>query len=154
MDLLAFAAKYWLEFVFTLLAGGITFIFKRYMSLLKKEREEEREELKQNIKTNISEELQTMVEKSDETHKALQEEINLVTRELQGFRKGLLSVQGRQFKASCIKLLDPAHVITLEEYEQIVEDHEAYNSLGGNHSGDNLFELVMEKAKNTLTHDK
>lgn len=46
MDLLAFAAKYWLEFVFTLLAGGITFILKRYMSLLKKEREEQREELK------------------------------------------------------------------------------------------------------------
>jgi hypothetical protein len=71
MDLLAFAAKYWLEFVFTLLAGGITFILKRYMSLLKKEREEQREELKQNIKANISEELQTMVEKSDETHRAL-----------------------------------------------------------------------------------
>lgn len=39
------------------------------------------------------------------------------------------------------------HTITIEEYQQINEDHEAYHALGGNHNGDALFDLVRKKAE-------
>ena len=43
------------------------------------------------------------------------------------------------------------HTISLDEWEEIDADHEAYNRLGGNHKGDELFRLVKEKALKTLT---
>jgi hypothetical protein len=68
--------------------------------------------------------------------------------------KGLLSVQGQTFRAACHRLLETNHSITVDEYEQIVRDHEAYNSLGGNHIGDNLFKLVETKFSNQTTQNQ
>ena len=65
-------------------------------------------------------------------------------------RSGLLSIQGRDFKRHCRELLDDEHEITLDEWEQIDADHEAYNGLGGNHKGDQLYELVKKKVENNL----
>lgn len=62
--------------------------------------------------------------------------------------KGMLSIQGQTFRAACHRLLESDHSITIDEYEQIVRDHETYNSLGGNHIGDNLFKLVETKFSN------
>ena len=66
----------------------------------------------------------------------------------------MLSLQGRTFKNNCRRLLDLDHEITLEEYEEISKDHEAYNSLGGNHNGDELFLLVRKKVEDSWTKDK
>ncbi len=65
---------------------------------------------------------------------------------------GILSIQGRDFKADCRSLLQPDHEITLDEYEQIIEEHEVYNNLGGNHKGDELFDLVTHKFDAGLIH--
>ena len=54
-------------------------------------------------------------------------------------------MQGKNFKSDCRRLLDENHEITLDEWEEIDADHEAYNGLGGNHRGDELFELVKKK---------
>lgn len=86
-------------------------------------------------------------QKDDET---LQSEINDITGVLKGLKRGLLSVQGRQFKSDCRKLLKEDHIISFEEFQQINEDHEAYHELGGNHNGDALFELVKKKAEKEL----
>jgi len=66
-------------------------------------------------------------------------------------KAGLLSMQGKEFKAECRKLLDENHQITLDEWEELDADHEAYNGLGGNHRGDQLFEMVKKKAENIFT---
>ena len=66
---------------------------------------------------------------------------------LKSLKRGLLSVQGRQFKTDCKKLLTEGHTITFEEFQQINEDHQAYHDLGGNHNGDTLFDLVKKKAE-------
>ena len=63
---------------------------------------------------------------------------------------GMLAIQGRNFKNDCHKLLKPDHVIFYKEYEQLVSDHTVYNKLGGNHEGDELFEMVKAKYKNTI----
>lgn len=64
---------------------------------------------------------------------------------MEALNKGLLSIQGDKFKKQCRFLLRHDHIITLEEYEQCIADHDAYNGLGGNHSGDLLFDSVVEK---------
>lgn len=65
-------------------------------------------------------------------------------------KQGLLSLQGRDFREECYRLLKENHVITLEEYEQVESDHAAYNALGGNHNGDHLYELVKHKVEGNL----
>jgi hypothetical protein len=80
------------------------------------------------------------------------EEDNRLHAEIDGLRDdfkiikgGILSIQGRDFKADCRMLLQPEHMITLNEFEAIIEEHEVYKSLGGNHEGDALFTLVEQK---------
>lgn len=75
----------------------------------------------------------------------LRKEINNTSKALDSIMKGLLSVQGRQFKKHCRELLEKGHEITTEEYEEIVSDHKAYNGLKGNHEGDALFDSVVIK---------
>lgn len=67
------------------------------------------------------------------------------------FKQGLLSVQGHQFRKKCKELLAETHELTLDEYTQLIADHDAYNALGGNHEGDRLFNLVEKKAEKHLT---
>lgn len=75
----------------------------------------------------------------------LQAQINANYENQNLMKAGLLSVQGRQFKKHCRELLEPSHAITVDEYEEIVIDHDAYNGLGGNHTGDMLFSAVVKK---------
>lgn len=73
-----------------------------------------------------------------------------IHKEIDGLRDGILSIQGRDFKEDCHILLQEGHIITANEYEQILVDHIAYNKLGGNHEGDALFSMVEAKYKNTI----
>lgn len=82
---------------------------------------------------------------------ALQNQIHTLSSQLSCLKAGMLSMQGKNFRADCRRLLEEGHEITLDEWEEIDADHEAYNGLGGNHKGDSLFELVKKKVENTLT---
>ena len=68
-------------------------------------------------------------------------------KQLDLLRKGILSLQKKEFFKECQALLEEDHELTLDEYQQCIEDHDAYNGLKGNHRGDSLFALVEEKAK-------
>lgn len=88
--------------------------------------------------------------KSIEGDNHLKKEIAEFKKSFDVTKKGILSVQGRSFKADCRKLLEPGHVISLNEFETITMDHNVYNSLGGNHEGDGLYDLVQTKYNNGL----
>lgn len=135
--------KYWIEVVFGLLVAGGGWFIKRYFSLETMRRQKEQDEFYNKIKNEINREHENSL-KDDE---ALHTEVNGLSVVLNSLKKGLLSVQGRQFKADCKKLLAVDHIMTIEEYQQINEDHQAYHALGGNHNGDALFELVKKKAE-------
>ena len=109
-------------------------------------RQKEQDEFYNKIKGEIDKEHESS--KKDDV--ALQEDMNALTTVLTSLKRGLLSVQGRQFKADCKRLLDSNHKLTIDEYQQINEDHEAYHALGGNHNGDALFDLVRKKAEKEL----
>lgn len=141
--MLEFILQYWIEFLFGLVVTVGGFIVKRVLKSYKQERAEEKKEFLKEIQKEIKSEFTGRNQKDIE----LQDEIKAL-------KNGLLSIQGRTFKASCKKLLEEGHEITLEEYEEITKDHDAYNSLGGNHNGDQLYRLVRQKVENSWTTNK
>ena len=141
--MLEFVLKYWIEFLF----GGViaigSYMIKRTLKSFRQERADEKEAFLEGIKDEIRAEF----ERSNKKETELAEEIKVL-------KAGLLSIQGRTFKNNCRRLLDPDHDISLEEYEEITKDHEAYNSLGGNHNGDQLYQLVRKKVEDSWAKDK
>ena len=88
-----------------------------------------------------------VVKESDE--KSMAEDVK-IHQEIDVIKNGMLSVEGRAFKSDCRKLLEDGHIITLNEYENILAEHIIYNKLGGNHEGDGLFSMVIAKYQNQL----
>lgn len=141
--MMEFILRYWIEFLFGLVVMAGSFIVKRTLKSFRQERAEEKEAFLNGIKDEIRAEF----ERSNKKETELANEIKVL-------KAGLLSIQGRTFKNNCRRLLDPSHEITLEEYEEITKDHEAYNSLGGNHNGDQLYLLVRKKVEDSWAKDK
>lgn len=106
-----------------------------------------KEEIKKEVKDSIKEEFQEEFEKNENRDNQITTTLQDINNAIKTITQGLLSVQRRSFKEDCEHLLDPEHVITLDEFQQITNDHDTYNALGGNHTGDQLFKLVEEKAK-------
>ena len=82
--------------------------------------------------------------------KRIRADIEALYLSLESNTKGILSIQGKQFRDMCEWLLSPDHVITVQEYEQFEEDYVAYKGLGGNHRGDALYKSVVEKFNKQL----
>lgn len=125
-------AKYWLEVIFGLILGGFAWGGRQLVHFYVKEMKNMLKETEERILTQRE-------AKSLERDKKIEE-----------IRMGLLSVQGQAFKEKCHRLLSQEHQIDVEELENITKDHDAYKGLGGNHEGDMLFALVLEKAKNDI----
>ena len=134
--MLEFILKYWIEVLFGAVIAVGSYMIKRTLKSFRQERADEKEAFLDGIKAEIRAEF----ERSNKKENELQEEIKIL-------KAGLLSIQGRTFKSNCRRLLDQNHEITLEEYEEITKDHDAYNSLGGNHNGDQLYLLVRKKVE-------
>lgn len=107
----------------------------------------EHEEMRSDFKAALTD----LYAQSQEDDDKLQLQINELISTNKTIQRGLLSVQGSQFKNDCRKLLEPGYVITIDEFEQLDKDHMAYNGLGGNHTGDQLFALVKTKYESQIT---
>lgn len=102
---------------------------------------------KESIITIINERDQRYQEEDNRLHN----ELNELRDDFKIMKGGILSIQGRDFKADCRVLLQKDHTITLNEYEAILEAHSVYKSLGGNHEGDALFSMVKAKYQTYLS---
>lgn len=96
-----------------------------------------------------------LYKKSLEADNTIKSDIETIQQQFLSMRKGLLSIQGRAFKNECRNLLSidqngEPHIITLEEFESITEEHSIYKELGGNHMGDTLFNAVVVKYQQQL----
>ncbi len=69
-------------------------------------------------------------------------------------KSGILSIQGRDFRQQCREYLREDRDISIEEFEILHDEYDTYKSLGGNHDGDLLFDMVHEKVTNLLTDAK
>lgn len=151
--MLDFILKYWLQVGLGALVAGLSFTCKKFWSLYKAEsvrqHKKEFDDLFNNIKTLLDDEHK----RSQADDEVLQIQIDNLTETTDSLKKGLLSIQGKQFMASCEEYLKDGRTITLDEFKDLDADHEAYNSLGGNHNGDKLFSLVQMKFENSLISD-
>lgn len=138
--LLDFIIKYWLEFGFGLIIALGGYFFKKYMKMKEEEQNSERTKFYENFKEDMFSRYDAIEKESKDGDQELQ-------KQLDALRKGILSMQKKEFIAECQALLAEDHEITLDEYQQCIEDHDAYNGLKGNHNGDSLFALVVQKAK-------
>ena len=143
--MLDFIVTYWLEFLFGLIAAAVTFLIKQYYSLQKKVHNQQRDNFEEEIIEAINSSLKKEQEKTNKEIASVKEEILKVHESTDILKTGLLNVQRKNFMEFCYLLLEPDHIITKEEYEDIEEDHEVYNALDGNHKGDELFRVVSEK---------
>ena len=161
LELGLFIAKYWIEVLFGLICAAIAWVARHYVKLIKSERKNHENEIIQTMKDGLKEHAKQMEEDMVEcSHNLLSiveqdrkdriEADKHIEESIDKMQDGMLSIQGRNFKNDCHKLLKADHVIDLKEYEQLLADHIAYNKLGGNHEGDALFSMVEAKYKNTI----
>lgn len=115
-----FIVKYWIEFLFGIIIGVLSYFLKHYYYLWKKEKENsEKARIEESIK-DIKDSNATLL-------------------------KSILEVQKKQFKMDCKFYLEDKQEISFEQFQNLQDDYEIYKSLGGNGPGHTLFELVKQK---------
>lgn len=168
--MLEFIAKYWLEFLFGIVALGLTGLAKYFYGLYKKAKQQTIDSSHKKMVDEFKELLAIEHENNAQLHKdtlnllndervkskqdddIIKDQVSKLDEKITTVQSGVLSIQGKQFKDDCRELLKADHIITLDEFEEIEADHEAYNGLGGNHNGDKLFQMVEAKFKNSLSN--
>lgn len=141
--MLEFIAQYWLNFLLTIISGGLVLACKKIWGMYKAEKNHQKTKEQEAFYAGLKDTIREDTEESKRGDAVLQEQVNVI-------KSGILSIQKKNFKQDCRELLREGRDITLEEFETLQEEHNIYNSLGGNHDGDILFEMVREKATNQL----
>lgn len=175
--LLDFIIKYWTEFLFGIVAAGILaggkYIWTLFKNRLKDSLEEQITSITDVITKRMSEtdekleakntsltqqlgELQAdmkIMQQEIQTNKndenKIEKKIDTLKDNLNTLKGGILSLQRKELKEECRKLLNQKEAITYEQYTMLQHEHTIYNSLGGNHEGDQLFKLVSMRYANT-----
>lgn len=144
-----FFLNYWLQWIFGIIATGIGLWARHYIKLerdsVNRTKAERMKEMRKEIVNELEEKMNKLEEKSDINDKKMTQEINNLKCAVENINTGLLSIQGKNFRESCLILLEPEHEITILEYEQFEEDYQAYKALKGNHKGDTLHDKVVIK---------
>lgn len=148
--MLDFIAKYWLEFVFGLISTGLIAWVKYDIKQFRRKQSKDREEFKKEIEDEVQIKIDNTERELRKADTNIEASLEVVTAQMENLTAGVLSIQGKEFRAKCRELLEPDHVISVDEFEEITEDHDAYNGLGGNHKGDLLFNAVVEKFNTQL----
>lgn len=176
-SLLDFFVKYWTEFLFGIVAAGLLaggrYIWTLFRDRLKDGLEEQITAITDVITKRLSEtdekleakniSLANQVGDLQADMKIMQQEIqtnkndeNLIEKKidtlednLNTLKDGILSLQRKEFKEECRRLLNQEEPITYEQYTILQREHTVYNSLGGNHEGDQLFKLASMRYANT-----
>lgn len=175
--LLDFIIEYWTEFLFGIVAAGILaggrYIWTLFKNRLKDSLEEQITSITDVITKRMSETdkkleakntsltqqigelqadmkiMQQEIQRNKNDENLIEKKIDTLEDNLNTLKGGILSLQRREFKGECRKLLNQKEAITYEQYTMLQNEHTVYNSLGGNHEGDQLFKLVSMRYANT-----
>ena len=165
-DILQWIAQYWVSWVCALVAGGVIFFAKRYISMEKQAAEEKWKDKEKNMcgkiinnfdkkicevkeSSNIKEnklyqEMDTMRKAMENKDAVICNDLTSIHTEVNTIENGILSIQGKQFREMCEDLLEQDY-ISVEEYQEFEDEYAIYKSLGGNHRGDALHARVVAK---------
>lgn len=155
--------KYWLQFFLGILASGLTFVAGYFYKLYKKEKQSKKDQMEERFISEVKEligdnnkSILKLVRDEEVASAKADAQMECQMTEIQNnlaiLTEGMLSIQGKQFKDECRALLKDDHVITLQEYENISNEHRIYNTLKGNHEGDALYSLVKVKYEAGLSN--
>ena len=176
-SLLDFFVKYWTEFLFGIVAAGILaggrYIWTLFKNRLRDSLEEqitsitdviakrmsETDEKLEAKNTSLTQQIGALqadmkiMQKDIQTNKndenLIEKKIDTLEDNLNTLKDGILSLQRKEFKEECRRLLNQEEAITYEQYTILQREHTVYNSLGGNHEGDQLFKLASMRYANT-----
>ena len=164
MWFMQFVTKYWIEVLFGLI---VTIVSARYKKIkawwkeIKDDKEKKKKEERMGEVKAYVNELRPMLEEiakqSAEGDETLRAEMDTLAAEVQILKGGLLTIQGESFKAKCRRLMedmDSGKFISFKTYESLQHDHNAYNALGGNSDGDELYAIFVYRYENQKTENK
>lgn len=158
-----FILKYWVEVLFGIVVTGGGFLLKHHFKLFKEsldhkmeERDDKLLEKMTKVLTASNKTIQDSIDKLRSDTKDdidgvyaelvdLKDDIKDVRKDVESIRRGVLDVQGPQFKAKCKKVLQDSHQITVDEWLALKKEYEIYTGMGGNSDGSELYKLVHEK---------
>ena len=158
-----FILKYWIEILFGIVVTGGGFLLKHHFKLFKEsldhkmeERDDKLLEKMTKVLTVSNKTIQDSIDKLRSDTKDdidgiyvelvdLKDDIKDVRKDVESIRRGVLDVQGPQFKAKCKEVLQDSHQITVDEWLALKKEYEIYTGMGGNSDGSELYNLVHEK---------
>lgn len=158
-----FILKYWVEVLFGIVVTGGGFLLKHHFKLFKEsldhkmeERDDKLLEKMTKVLTASNKTIQDSIDKLRSDTKDdidgvyaelvdLKDDIKDIRKDVESIRRGVLDVQGPQFKAKCKEVLQDSHQITVDEWLALKKEYEIYTGIGGNSDGSELYKLVHEK---------
>ena len=158
-----FILKYWIEILFGIVVTVGGFLLKHHFKLFKEsldhkmeERDDKLLEKMTKVLTANNKAIQDSIDKLRSDTKDdidgvyaelidLKDDIKDVRKDVESIRRGVLDVQGPQFKAKCKEVLQDSHQITVDEWLALKKEYEIYTGMGGNSDGSELYNLVHEK---------
>ena len=158
-----FILKYWVEVLFGIIVTGGGFLLKHHFKLFKEsldhkmeERDDKLLDKMTKVLTASNKTIQDALDKLRSDTKDdidgvyvelvdLKDDIRSVRKDVESIRRGVLDIQGPQFKAKCKEILQDNHQITVDEWLALKKEYEIYSGMGGNSDGSELYKLVHEK---------
>ena len=158
-----FILKYWVEVLFGIVVTVGGFLLKHHFKLFKEsldrkmeERDDKLLEKMTKVLTVSNKTIQDSIDKLRSDTKDdidgiyvelvdLKDDIKDVRKDVESIRRGVLDIQGPQFKAKCKEVLQDSHQITVDEWLALKKEYEIYTGMGGNSDGSELYNLVHEK---------
>ena len=158
-----FILKYWVEVLFGIVVTGGGFLLKHHLKLFKEsldhkmeERDDKLLEKMTKVLTASNKAISDSIDKLRSDTKDdidgiyvelvdLKDDIKDVRKDVESIRRGVLDIQGPQFKAKCKEVLQDSHQITVDEWLALKKEYEIYTGMGGNSDGSELYNLVHEK---------
>ena len=158
-----FILKYWVEVLFGIVVAGGGFLLKHHFKLFKESLDHKMEERDNKLLEKMTKLLaasnKTIQDSLDKLRSDtkddidgvyvelvdLKDDIQGVRKDVESIRRGVLDIQGPQFKAKCKEILQDSHQITVDEWLALKKEYEIYSGMGGNSDGSELYKLVHEK---------
>ena len=158
-----FILKYWVEVLFGIVVTVGGFLLKHHFKLFKEsldhKMEERDDKLLEKMTKGLTVSNKTIQDSIDKLRSDtkddidgvyaelvdLKDDIKDVRKDVESIRRGVLDIQGPQFKAKCKEVLQDSHQITVDEWLALKKEYEIYTGMGGNSDGSELYNLVHEK---------
>ena len=141
--MLTFIVKYWVEFLFGLVALGITAYVKYQFSTLTKMKQAYEEQEKEIFLKEVYDKIDSMKESMDERMEDFSKNLESFSQSINHVQDGILAVQYDRLNYLCMSCLKRQEVAE-KDYLNIQQLYKSYKENNGNHGMDEIYHAVMK----------